>query len=513
MSTQFAPHSMGPGPSGIRLGEILPESRVIGSTSVTVTSCCGRWDECQPQDLYVAIMDAEHDGHDYVAEAVERGAKAIVTERYLATKVPQFIVEDTRQAYGQICQALVGLPSQRLTTIGVSGTDGKTITTHLIRSILRAAELEAGLVSSIENGVETDGPNTMNAPLIANQLAHMVLGGCTHGVVEMPSIALARHAMSGVSLDVAVLTNIRQDHMQFHGSKENYLNAKTRVLDFLKPTGFAVMNADDPTTHFLLDKIDTPTLTIGIKQEAEVTARVIESNSMDQSFLISAGTETVAVRSTMIGLQHVYNSLTAAAVALTMGIDLSTIARGIESCSSIPGRLERVDCGQDFGVWIDSARSPGQLANAIQAIRKVTKGKVWCIGSIDENQSANQRHRMGEILDRAADKSVITRADVIQIADFEPAHQFLDGYRKPGTAQLIPDRFEAINWTLAQAKPGDSVLVTGCGERAFARLSDEWTVSDRHVCEVWLYDQSGLGQTNAVEFDAHDIYRIDDYRD
>lgn len=498
---------------GIPLNEILPNSQFIGSDSVSVRSCCSKWEECERNDIYVAIVGNEQDGHDFAQDAIKLGASAIVTERLLAIDQPQCIVKDSRQAFGQICHALAGTPSRAISTIGVSGTDGKTVTSHLLRSIYRAAGAKVGLLSSIEvntgraQSQPTSGP--FNAPLLADRLGQMVLSDCKYAVVEMPSVALAQRSMSGVTLDAAVLTNIRQDHRDFHGNNQNYIRAHERLLEYLKPTGFAVLNADDPTTHFLLDQIDAPTLTIGMRQACEIKGRVIERTMTDQTFLIMAGNESVVVRSNTIGDQHIYNCLSAAAVALTTEIPLQVIAQGLESAGTIPGRLERIECGQDFGTWIDSAHSPSQLANAIKAVKNVTKGKVWCVCSVNDEQTATHRRRMGEIIERSADQSVVTRTAIEKHVDYEPFHQVLDGFDKPESAEIIPNRFSAIEWGLSRAKPGDSVLITGCGERPVATVGEkQWPVSDRDVCQAWLYDR-GKKET---ESSPARIFNIEDFR-
>ena len=231
-----------------------------------------------------------------------------------------------------ICQALAGQPSQRAATIGVSGTDGKTVTAHLIHSVLRQAGVSTGLASSIQTGwndyVDTNSPETLNSPSLAATMAKMVMNNCTHAIVEAPNDSLAHHAFSGVELDIAVLTNIRRDHLTYHTTPKNYHRVKTRILEYLKPNGFAVLNADDPTTNKLLDDVDVPALTIGIHQAAEVKAKMIDRYRGEQTFAIQVGNQTVPVRTTMIGKHHIYNCLTATAVALGLGIDLPTIARG-----------------------------------------------------------------------------------------------------------------------------------------------------------------------------------------
>ena len=276
---------------GINLREILPDAQVVGERDVVFRSCCGQWDECQPDDLFVAVMGSETDGHDYAAQAIERGATAVVGERLLSVKRPQFIVEDSRNAYGLICSALAGNPSQRMATIGVTGTDGKTVTSHLIRSILESAGLRVGISSSIETrfGRQAEPASPANnAPAIAEQLSKMVLGDCTHSILETTSIALAQRATAGTSFDIAVLTNIRKRHDQFHGSVENYRRAKKRLMKHLKPSGFAVLNADDSMSREFLNEMDVPIMTIGIHQKAEITAKLLDRNVGCQTFMLCA---------------------------------------------------------------------------------------------------------------------------------------------------------------------------------------------------------------------------------
>ena len=502
---------------GIRLRDILPDAKLVGADDVYFQSCCGLWKDCQTDDLFVAIMDSEQDGHDFTQEAIARGATAIVTERLLTTNRPQCLVDDSREAYGMICQALAGHPSRRLNSIGVTGTDGKTVTCHLISGILKAAGQTTGLISSIEvaQGKNKNSIPTLelNPPWLAEQLTSMALANCENAVIEVPSIALARRCLAGVELDIAILTNIRENHLDFHGSDANYQRAKLRLLEKLKPGGLAIINADDPKTHFLLSRIDRPVLTVGIKQEADITAKLIDCSAGDQTFMITAGSDSIPVRTTIIGDQHIYNCLAATAVGLAQGIEIETIAKGLESVGQIPGRLEKIECGQHFGVWIDSARSSGQLANAIRSIRQNTKGNIWCVCSIDENHSQRERQRLGEIAERAADHIIITNTAVGQMVDYEPAHQILDGFKDPAKAQLIPNRFKAIEWALTHAKPNDAVIIAGCGERPFALIGEEnWTITDRDVCQAWLYDNAVFSEPDNPLDDQPNIFDIDDYR-
>lgn len=503
---------------GIRLCDILPNAKFIGAKDIVVHSCCGQWDDCQSDDIFVAIVGSELDGHEFSHEAIKRGAAAVVTERLLTIDRPQCIVPDTRKAYGKICQALAGSPSNRMSTIGIAGSDGKTVTGHLIRSVLKAAGKTTGMVSSIEadlgEGCQSIPTQKLNPPSLAEQLSRMVMSGCTHAAVELSSVSLAQRALYGVEFDITVITNIRQDHLQFHGSVDNYRRALLRSLQCLKPHGMTVVNIDDPTSHFLLKSLEVPTLTIGMKQDAQITAESIERCSSEQTFIIKAGNESIPVRTSILGDQHIYNCLAATAVGLSMGIELSIIARGLESANRIPGRLERIECGQQFGVWVDAARNPNQLATAVRSIKQVTQGKVWCVCSTNDEQTQNERRRLGEVVERSAVEPIITRVAVDQISDYEPTHQVLDGFDEPAKARIIPNRFKAIEWALQQAQPGDSVLITGCGEKPFALVGENrWTINDRDVCQAWLYDHASV-QDFAGRCTESDpvIFDINDYR-
>lgn len=503
----------------IRLSDILPDAKIVGADDIFVESCCGNWQDCQTDDVYVALIEAEHDGHEFTNEAIHRGAHAIVTERLVMSARPQCIVSDTREAYGRICQALAGQPSSRLATVGVSGSDGKTVTSHLIRSVLKEAGRETGLVSSLEvslgNG-RTSIPSTqINSAQLASQLTQMALAKCDSAVVELSSTALAQRSTAGIDLDVAVLTNVRSSALEIHGNITNYRRAQARLLQQLKPTGVAVINADDPTSHFMLEQIKTPTLTFGMKQDANVTATLVNRSRTEQTFLLMAGGQSVPVKTKVIGDHHIQNCLAAAAVGLAMGIDLFAIATGLNRSEAMPGRMEQLDCGQEFGVWVDAAKTPNQLANAIQSIKQVTTGRVWVLCSVDpQSDDRSLRRQIGEVVDRSKVEIVLTNTQAGGANDLEPMHQVLDGVSKPGRAELIPNRFKAIEWTLQKAAPGDAVLVSGCGNQPFALVGeDSWTINDRDVCEAWLYDNASLAPVTPEGGLEPGIYNIDDYRE
>ncbi len=496
--------------TGISLRQLLPDGQFVGATDVVVRSCCGRWTDCRTDDLFVAMIDCEGDGHDHVAQALDRGACGVVGERLLAIPKPQCIVDDTRQAFGQICHRLAGNPARHLNVIGVTGSLGKTVTSHLIRSILQTAHEPTDVLSSLEPksvGL-VSGDFRPEAAGLARGLSAMSRAGFRHAVVEAPSVSLARHGFAGTELNVAVITNIRREHLDYHTTVANYRAAKARLLDYLSPSGFVIINADDPVSAQLLDEIAAPTLTIGLRNSAEITAQILESHPTEQTFLLRAGQQAIPVRVPMIGAHHVYNCLSAAATALVLGIDLPHIARGLEAAGAIPGRLEAVQCGQPFQVYVDAARTPQQLAQALHAVRQVTDRRVICLATHHADDSDDDRQRIGRVVERGADLRVLTSEFLSPADDFEPYHQILDGMREVRSPHIVPDRIRAIEFALGSARPGDAVLIGGCGERPIAAVGDEaWQLTDRDVCQAWLYDQASRPDNPCIP-----TYRIDDYR-
>src|SRR5262245_11382849 len=266
--------------AGISLRDTLTSARFVQAPDVRVTACCTKPEEVNPGDLYVAITAADSDGHEWADEAVQHGAAAVLAERLLPVRCPQVIVEDSREALGEICQSLVGRPSDSLRTIGVTGTSGKTVTTMLIASVLEAAGQAVGVTSGVgysDSVEQVKAPTTTpHAPLLGKWLARMTEAGCTSAVLELSSRALAERRAAGVDFDAAVLTNLREAHLSFHGSVENYRRAKQRLFSMLKPGGFAVVNADDEASGELVKSLDSPVLTFGLQSEADVTAEIIE---------------------------------------------------------------------------------------------------------------------------------------------------------------------------------------------------------------------------------------------
>lgn len=484
---------------GISLRELLPGARIFGASDIRVTSCTSDSRTCRPGDLFVAINGATVDGHDHADEAIARGAIALLTERPLPCGgAPLALVSDTRDALGHVCQALAGNPSHRMPVVGVTGTNGKTTTSCLIASILFAADQRAAISGTLGycDGVHTR-PASLTTPgpvVLADWLARSEARGCTHAVLEVSSHALAQRRTAGIELDVACMTNVRQDHLDFHGSLKNYRAAKARLFLQLRDGGMAVLNLDDAVCREHLRVLDVPSLTYALGTadapcaEAELTAMVVERLPSEQTFLLSTGGQTVAVRTRIVGDHHLSNCLAAAAVGLVYGIDLATIVHGLERIAEMPGRLQRIECGQPFSVFVDYAHTPDALEQVLGTLRSTCRGRLICVFGAGGQRDRTKRPLMGRAVEQHADVAVLTddnprleRAERI-IADI------LRGFENPQRAMVMPQRTVAIQAALASAEPGDCVLIAGKGHET-CQLVGHRRIDhdDREVAREWLY--------------------------
>jgi UDP-N-acetylmuramoyl-L-alanyl-D-glutamate--2,6-diaminopimelate ligase len=267
------------------------------------------------------------------------------------------------------------------------------------------------------------------------------------------------------------------------------------LFDRLKDHGFAVLSADDPCSRKLIESLDCPTMTIGTESAAEITASVIERHVGEQTFLLSAGDEIVPVCTRMIGDHHVRHCLQAAAAALAIGVDLESIVRGLERVDSIPGRMERIECGQPFGVFVDAADSPDRLAVALKTLRRVATGRLICVASASCVTPADERPLLGRVVERNASLGILTTSRTGGEKPLAMIHDLLDGYDRPARAHVMPDREQAIALALSQAQPGDCVLIAG-GEEASARRQAQRNLiaADRNIAEQWLYNVQPFGE-------------------
>ncbi|MFQ6015799.1 MAG: UDP-N-acetylmuramoyl-L-alanyl-D-glutamate--2,6-diaminopimelate ligase [Anaerolineae bacterium] len=492
----------------MRLEELmakLPEAAIAGPVKVEVTGITHDSRQVQPGDLFVAIKGLNVDGHHCIAEAIEKGAVAIVVERELKEfsqfpLVPFFVVPDSREALAHLAAVWHGFPARKLKVIGVTGTDGKTTTVELIRAILEAAGHRTGLIDTVkavigqevyDTGFHTTTPD---APDVQRFLAQMVEADTEYVVLEATSHGLSQHRVTAVDFDLGVITNITHEHLDYHGTFEEYREAKARLFrslstSFRKPgvPKVAVLNADDPSLPYLQTIPADQRWTYGLNNPADVSARGLLPTSSGTRFQVVTPRGSFLVETPLLGQFNLYNILAAVTVGLSQGISEGAMQEGIRRVKGVVGRMERVEMGQDFTVIVDFAHTPNALEQVLETVRSLTAGRVIVVFGCAGLRDRTKRPMMGEIAGRLADRVVITAEDPRTESLDEIMGQIVVGCEKVGRVEgedywRIGDREEAIAYAIRMAQPGDLVIVTGKGhERTMCFGTTEYPWSDHEA--------------------------------
>ena len=458
-------------------------------TRLTDVVCDSR--RVQPGALFVAIHGLADDGHRYIAQAVEQGAAAVACEADCTVPpgVAHLQVDSGRRALALTAARFWQHPSRRLRVLGVTGTNGKTTTTTLLRAICEAAGRRSGLVGTVVGVVGGQVTSVCHTTPESDQLQallyKMAEAGDACAVLEVSSHALALERVAGVEFDVACFTNLTRDHFDFHGSLGAYLDAKARLFADLgrvhglaapaaKPgLKVAVLNADDPTSLTLARRTRAAVLTYGVDALADVTAQCIRLDHRGLRFRLCTAQGEVDLHLKLRAYFHVYNALAAAAAALAEGIGLAAIQQGLEGCPGVRGRFEAVEAGQDFGVFIDYAHTPDGLQGVLATARALAVGRVICVFGCGGDRDRGKRPEMGRIAGELADYSIIT-ADNPRSEDPAAIAAMVEAGLKPtgGHYCVETDRRRAIGLAVAMALSGDVVIIAGKGHETYQIFRD-----------------------------------------
>jgi|GEM_PF-191139 len=473
------PHSFRQ-PGMISLRGLIPSASFVGCADITVSSMTEQSGDCTPGCLFAALPGTRSHGREFVKHALQRGAAAILTDRPLAEiSAPQCIVPDARQVYGRLCQGLYAFPSQHLGVAGVTGTNGKTTTTWIVRSLLQSISRQTGLIGTIEtdNGTTTQ-PSKLTTPdalTLARTLAEMRDLKTSHAAIELSSHALKQGRAAGVQLDVGIITNVTQDHFDYHGNLHDYIRSKARISGMIKRGGLLALNADDPNTENILERLesDVRVCTFGISSPADIQAGSISQSLDGTRFDLSFGGERIQCNTPLTGLHNVSNCLAAVAAALHFGLSLEDIAHGLEHIPEIPGRLQTVNEGQSFQVFVDFAHTDDALRQVIQTVRSISPGRVVVCFGAGGDRDRSKRSLMGQAASTADE--VFLTSDSPRSED---PYQIIDDIRSGiplhrGMPSILANRQEAIHAAIRQAKPGDTILITGRGHEKTQTLGDQ----------------------------------------
>ena len=461
------------------LAEALPGARLLGSPASTISGVVYDSRLVQPGDLFAALRGSDFDGHQFIRDAEQRGAAALLVETPIATALPQVQVADSRAALAAIAAEFYGHPSLQLGVIGITGTDGKTTTSYVVDHILRSAGVRTGMVGTVAIRIgdrEVLHPSRQTTPEssdIQRYLRQMIDASATWAVLEATSHGLAMHRLDHVRFDIAAVTNITREHLDYHGTVEKYRRAKATLLERVATdSGVAVVNADDAGSRaverFALGATIVRYSATGV--DADVCARNVRATAAGSQFYLDVRNQgRVACMLPLIGEFNVANALCAAGIALAAGLDLDAIASALATTPAVPGRLARVEVGQPFSVVVDYAHTPDAMEKVLMLLRRLhpTGRLIAVFGSAGE-RDVEKRPLQGAVAARLADVSVITSEDprcedadaiIAQIAVGAEAA----GAEADKTLFRRTDRRDAISLALDLARPGDCVLLAGKG--------------------------------------------------
>ena len=457
----------------MRLSDLLENGAVTSIGETEITSITDDTRKVQKGSLFVCIKGNSFDGHDAAAEMLEKGAAAVVCQRDLGLGEKQIIVDNTRFFYGKLCSAWFDHPERKLKMLGVTGTNGKTTTTSVIKHILMTTGHKTGLVGTIQNEIgdqvlHTDNTTPMTYDFMA-LLDKMVKAGCEYVVMEVSSFGLVQNRIGASWFRTAVFTNLTQDHLDYHKDMEDYYQAKKMLFDICDT---AIINIDDDYGSRLFGEVSCEKKSFSIKQNADFYADGIKIKSTGSSFWFCSGGKSHLVKTRIPGLFNVSNLTAAIAVCLREGLSFEAILGAIENYNGVKGRCEVIPTGRDFTVICDYAHTPDAIENVIRSVREYTAGRLICLFGCGGNRDAAKRPKMAQAAAKYAHRLIVT-SDNPRNEDPELIIKDilvgLEGTDVP--YDVVTDRREAIYHALKIAEKDDIIVLAGKGHEDYQILA------------------------------------------
>jgi UDP-N-acetylmuramoyl-L-alanyl-D-glutamate--2,6-diaminopimelate ligase len=431
----------------------------------------------KPGELFFAMPGYKTDGRKFTEQALARGAAGIVIEGgQECGTTPALKVKNIRRSLALMAAEFYGRPADRMAMLAVTGTAGKTTTSYLTRSVFAAAGKKVGLLGTINYWVmdkSYPAPNTTPESLdLQRLLAEMLAAGADTVIMEASSHGIALERVAGIDFKAAAFTNFSQDHLDFHGTMEEYLKAKLRLFQSLNERAYCVVNVDDPASKSVIESTRASLLTFGISKPAQITASHIQSSLQGTKFRLSTPEGSTDISLGLAGQPNVYNALTASGLALACGLSLKAVKAGLESLPSVSGRFQRVSAGQDYEVVVDYAHTPRELERVLMTARQLTEGRLITVFGCGGDRDRGKRPLMGKAVAGHSDLVIVTSDNPrtedpsLIIEDILPG---LEGI----SFQIFPDRRQAIFQAVAQAQKGDLVMIAGKGHEDYQIIGAE----------------------------------------
>ncbi len=445
-------------------------AEALGELEIEEITCDSR--RVMPGMVFVCVKGGRMDGHDHAAEAVNRGAAAVIAQHDVGLDC-QVVVENTRRAYAVMCANFYGNPSRKLKLIGVTGTNGKTTVTNLLKHILESAGHKVGLIGTIQNEIDdmalpakytTPDPAQLHA-----LFARMAAAGCDYVVMEVSSHALEQDRVAGCRFEAAVFTNLTQDHLDYHGTMENYFQAKKKLFSLCR---VGIVNFDDPYGRRIIEEAPCPIHTFSVADNAaEYTAKNIVITAQGSRFAF-LGTGIIArIDFPMPGMFSVSNAMAAAVCAMAAGIPLEKTAVALNTGPGVCGRTQVLKTDTPYTVIDDYAHTPDAIEKILSAVREFAQGRIVILFGCAGNRDGKKRPLMAAAAAKGADFVILTSdnprsEDPVKI--IQDALPGFEGYDTPYV--VIPDRYQAIRWALENCREGDVLLLAGKGHEDYQVL-------------------------------------------
>jgi len=468
----------------------LPGARVVGDSSVGVVDLAYDSRKVEPGTLFFCVVGEKVDGHEFGARAVEDGAVALVVERELTElDVAQVVVGDSRAAMAPLAARFHRDPTAELRVVGVTGTNGKTTTAFLVHEILKTAEFPCGLLGTVKQivgGVEKEVVRTTPEAIeLQSTFRQMLEGGDEACAMEVSSHAMTLHRADAIHFEVAIFTNLTQDHLDFHADMEDYFLAKRKLFEAGPKT--AIVNVDDPYGRRLAEEFESVTFSAE-GAEADYSASDVSFDAGGARFSVGEMT----LRTGLPGHFNVANALGAFAAAEAMGVGSEIAAAGLARAARVPGRFEPIVEGQGFAVLVDYAHTPDSLENVLRAARRLTEGRLISVFGAGGDRDRDKRPKMGRAGAEHSDLTVITSDNPRSEDPAAIVAEVAAGARGAPELEVVVDRREAIALALGRAEPGDTVVIAGKGHEQGQEFEDGRKIpfDDREVAreELWKLD-------------------------
>jgi len=460
-------------------------------------------------DIFVAVKGTACDGHDFIHQALDNGAEYIVCQsapdRCAHNDAEVIVVDDSTEAAALLAQTLRGNPACQLTNLAVTGTNGKTTVAYLVRSCIQKAGQKCGLIGTVIYDT-CSGANcqaaltTPDCLTIAAEQEQMLKNHAKYMVIEASSHALSQNRLAGINFKAAAFTNLAGDHLDYHKTEKDYLNAKTRLFSTLSPDAVAVLNKQSPQAGLIAKQTKTKILWYAIDEPADITAHIESMDTNGTAFALKYANQSAMVRTPLLGLYNVSNCLAAAGLCLAAGLDLETIAAGLSALQTIPGRLEKIDYSGDFSVLVDYAHTDDALKNVLSTLRPLCNGKLRVVFGCGGDRDRTKRPRMARVAEQLADFIIVTSDnprtenpnDIIEeiIAGFASRFSFSTSIENPASSIEIiiePNRKKAIGLAIESAGNNDIVLIAGKGHETYQIIGKQkFDFSDKEIAGEYL---------------------------